>query len=81
VAERYGLSKVRAYRIAHETLKPNPQKDEVLMRAITREMDARRRPVALRRLIRRIGLPFLEKRQRSTIGIYGAGGRPVKVKG
>jgi len=82
LARRYELgNKGRAYMIASGKLKPNPQRDRVLLNAVAWEFDARRHPVTLRRLIRRIGLPFLAKRQPSSIGIYGAGGRPVTEKG
>ncbi len=82
IARRFDLdNKGRAYMIASGKLKPNPARDRVLLNAVAWELDPRRRPVALRRLIKRIGLPFLQSRQRSSIGIYGAGGRPVETKG
>lgn len=81
LAKRYELNKARCYRIAHGTLKPNPAKDLALMRALSREGDIAKRPVKLRRLIQRIGVAYLAKRQRSSIGIYGAGGRPITEKG
>ena len=82
LARRYELgNKGRAYMIASGKMKPNPERDRVLLNAVAWEFDVRRRPVSLRRLIRRIGLPFLAKRQRSSIGIYGAGGRPITEKG
>lgn len=78
IARRYGLSnKARAYMIANGKMKPNPVTDYELLNAVAWEMDPKRRPIALRRLIRRIGIPFLARRQRSRIGIYGAGGRAV----
>ncbi len=82
LARRFELgNKGRAYMIASGKLKPNPERDRVLLNAVAWEFDARRRPVSLRRLIKRIGLPFLQRRQRSSIGIYGAGGRPITEKG
>jgi hypothetical protein len=77
VAAKYGLSKSKAYMIAKGQRQPNPETDAALMRAVLRESDAARAPVKTRRLIRRVALPFLEKRQRSKRGLYGAGGRPV----
>jgi hypothetical protein len=76
VGERYGLTKTRAYRIAHETLRPNAKTDVVLMRAIARECDAVKRPAMLRRFIRKIAVPFLESRQRSRTRLYARGGQP-----
>jgi len=82
LARRYQLgNKGRAYMIASGKLKPNPARDVALLNAVAWDMDPRRRPATLRRLINRIGLPFLARRQRSSIGIYGAGGRPVGQKG
>jgi hypothetical protein len=82
LARRYGLgNKGRAYMIASGKLKPNPERDRVLLNAVAWEMDPRRHPSALRRLIRKIGLPFLARHQPSSTGRYGAGGRPVSEKG
>ncbi len=78
VAERYGIAnKGRAYLIAHGKLTPNPAKDRELMRAILRECDANRAPRKTLKLIRRIAVPFLARRQRSTRRIYAHGGRPL----
>lgn len=77
VATRYGLSKNHCYDIAKGRRQPNPETDAALMRAVLRESDAARAPVKMRRLIRKLAVPFLEKRQRSKSGLYGAGGRPL----
>lgn len=77
VARRYGLTKGKAYGIAHGTRRPNPETDHILMRAIKCEFDIRRRPAAFRRFIRKVAVPFLQRRQRSRLGVYGRGGRHV----
>lgn len=78
VADKYGVAnKGRAYMLAHGRLTPHPVKDAALLRAVLRESDAARAPVKMRRLIRRVAVPFLEMRQRSKRGVYGAGGRPL----
>ena len=77
VASRYGLTKNHCYDIAKGRRRPNPETDAALMRAVLRESDAARAPVKMRRAIRRVALPFFEKRQRSKSGLYGAGGRPL----
>jgi len=78
VALRYGLTKTRCYRIAHETLRPNPATDKALMRAILRENDAVHHPKALLRAIRKIAIPFLEARMQSPTHLYTRGGKPWK---
>ncbi len=80
IARRYDLNKGLAYLIAQGKRKPNAD-NRVLLNAVAWEMDPRRRPVVLRKLIRRVGVPFLERRQTSSTGRYGAGGRPVREKG
>lgn len=77
VAERYGLSKAKAYEIARGRRRPNPEADRVLMRAILRESDAVRCPRKTLKLIRRIAVPFFARRQRSRRGVYARGGWPV----
>jgi len=81
IGHRYGLTKQRCHRIAHGTLKVNRKTDRKLIRAVKSNKDVVRRPKTVLRLIRRVALPFLAKRQRSSIGIYGAGGRPITEKG
>lgn len=78
VAARYGLAnKTRAYLIANGELQPNPQSDAALLRAVLREDDTRRRPKTMLRLIRRLAVPWLDRRQRNRAGVYGCGGRPL----
>lgn len=78
VAERYGLAnKGRAYLIAQGQLRPNPAKDAALLRAVLRESEATRAPVKMRRLIRRVAVPWLAARQVSKRRVYRAGGKAL----
>lgn len=78
VADKYEVAnKGRAHMLAHGRLAPHPVKDAALLRAVIRESDTTRAPVKMRRLIRKVAVPFLEKRQRSQRGLYGSGGRPL----
>jgi len=74
VAARFGLTKARCYRMAHGTLRVNVRTDHQLLRALLREDETRRAPVKMRRLIRKIALPFLARRQRSASQLYTHGG-------
>lgn len=77
VAAKYGLSKSRAYMIAKGERRPNPETDKALYRAVLRESEAVRAPKKTRRLILKIAVPFLARRQRSGRRLYGPGGKPV----
>lgn len=77
VGAKYGLTKNHCYDIAKGRRVPNPETDAVLLRAVVRESEAARAPVKMRRAIKRVAVPFLEKRQRSKRRLYGAGGVPL----
>lgn len=73
VAKRFGLAnKARAFKIAEGTLRPNPDCDARLLS----EAGWFSHPARMRRFVRKIAVPFLEKRQRSRTRLYRRGGLP-----